>query len=100
MSLGIVTKNPVSSTVGRPTASSARLRAAGFAGVVELKRGQQLVPGQPRAGLSGSDDSGMISPAEPVASRLRSWATRRRVLIGWSVLAAAFIVFTVVVGGS
>jgi hypothetical protein len=40
----------------------------------------------------------MISPAEPVASRLRSWATRRRVLIGWSVLAAAFIVFTVLIG--
>jgi len=40
----------------------------------------------------------MISPVDAVARRLRSWAARRRVLIGWSVLAAVFIVCTALIG--
>jgi PAP2 superfamily len=66
----------------------------GYSGVVDLKRDQQLVPVRPRAGLSSPD----ASPANSVALRLRYWARRRRVLIGWSVLATVFIVCTAFIG--
>jgi membrane-associated phospholipid phosphatase len=69
-----------------------------YGGVVDLKPDQQLVPGGPGEGLADPDASGMISRAGPTVLRLRSWASRRRTLIGWSVLAAIFIVCTATLG--
>jgi hypothetical protein len=69
-----------------------------YGGVVNLKQGEQLVPASPGEGRPGPDALGVISAADPVTPRLRSWASRRRTLIGWYSLAVLFIVCTVMIG--
>jgi hypothetical protein len=63
---------------------------------MDLKQDQQLVPEPFPADRAGPEASGAISAA---IRRLGSWARRRRrVLIGWCVLVAAFVVCTLTIG--
>ncbi|MGD0928598.1 MAG: phosphatase PAP2 family protein [Streptosporangiaceae bacterium] len=68
--------------------------------MVELKRRQQLIARLFQDSRDSPASPGVVSPGGPAAARrLCSWAARRRrALIGWSVLAAAFIVCTVTLG--
>jgi hypothetical protein len=68
--------------------------------VVGLKRRQQHIARLFQDSRNSPASPGVVSPGGPaVLRRLRSWAARRRrPLIGWSVLAAAFIVSTLTLG--
>ncbi len=54
--------------------------------------------GGPGDGPGRAGTAGMTSPTAPVTPRLVTWAKRRRMLIGWSILVAAFIVCTALIG--
>ena len=67
---------------------------------MELRRRELLVSGPSDADRTDPDAPGVISAARPAAlPRLGSWAAaRRRKLIGWAVLVAAFLVCTLTLG--